>query len=848
MKKIIIIFLSVFIVCLVSCSRTTKTTKETLTTTSESLTDEEVKEKLNGLKTYGIDLFQSADTLPLLNSFIQSEQQSSYSRNNNNADGFGLPGNVSGELSDNSLIRQILYLNQPGVIYRMWFTTWDNDATLRIYIDGSTKPTYSLKLQQLTSGQNEPFVKPFVFDNQESSGGFVSYFPIIFKESIKIIASGNFYYNINYQKYPHLTKLEYDDLSSKVEDVKMILENCGNDPKITDNDIKEEKNVSLTANGSLTLYDSSIKGTVTSLKINIPSLKTWEFDRTEHKKEGIIVLEGNAISFKMNVSPTELNVLSLQGIMINEEQKASVKVDGVDLGKVIFQRRRLGNFEWKDSEYFKDQTIEIPKSITYGKQQITITLKAESRAIYLFDTNIYTNNKLYDSFNLRDDSERNSRLYFETANSGLTEKTLEYDPNDLISEDDWQTIYRDEELVNNIFIRISYKDTEGYSVYAPISSFFGFGMYGMFKSLGILVGLDSNGTMYSYYPMPNESGIKIELINKNNIDFNNIKVEVSHETNQFESGEYGYFKANYVEHNNDDETRLKSNVPIEFIKTTGSGKIVGITHSMSGSYFGLNTRFYLEGDEQIYIDGNYSHSFNGTGTEDFYNGGWYFKNGVQDNHLFGQINHNYRDNRDRTVMVRTMLTDPIYFKNGIEFYMEHGGNNDRTDCDVDVLVYYYHITNPSIELQGNFSVGDDEKTSDHNYITASSTRTKNIVGYHFEGYYKNKATPNNILNLISEYSSFTLNINPNNSGVILRRENDMFYLGQMAKVYVDGVYLGIWNSSFRNASENYVRLDDLYIPKEFTEGKTKINIKIEFNNSGESLLWTESYYEYYIIK
>ena len=57
----------------------------------------------------------------------------------------------------------------------------------------------------------------------------------------------------------------------------------------------------------------------------------------------------------------------------------------------------------------------------------------------------------------------------------------------------------------------------------------------MFKSLGILVGLDSNGTMYSYYPMPNESGIKIELINKNNIDFNNIKVEVSHETNQFES-------------------------------------------------------------------------------------------------------------------------------------------------------------------------------------------------------------------------------------------------------------------------------------------------------------------------
>jgi len=37
---------------------------------------------------------------------------------------------------------------------------------------------------------------------------------------------------------------------------------------------------------------------------------------------------------------------------------------------------------------------------------------------------------------------------------------------------------------------------------------------------------------------------------------------------------------------------------------------------------------YLEGDERVFVDGQQSPVIYGTGTEDFYESGWYFRGGV----------------------------------------------------------------------------------------------------------------------------------------------------------------------------------------------------------------------------
>ena len=815
-------------------------------TDDKPLTDEEVNEKLDKMKDYGIDLFQKSDHLPLLRSNITSEQTSSYSRNGNNTDGFGMGGNETGEVSSISIRRPLLILNQPGVVYRMWFTSWGDVPNLRILVDSDTEITYRFSLGEMTSGQMEPFVKHLVFDKDESSGGFVSYVPIVFKEKIEIYGSGDFYYNINYQKYPHGTKLEYDTFDNGYDEAVKILSNAGKDPKFSNNDTKVDKSINLSSNETISLYETNDKQTITSLKLKLPNLGVHEFDRTIYDDQGYKMFSGSTITFEMNAKSAGEHVLKFRGILHEKWQKASVNAFGIKQGELSYRPRRVSGFEWKDDPFFKDETVTItvPNS---GKFSVTIN---SLETIELFNARLLENGKESDQFDFGNKTQEDKRKYSSSGLVSTTSAKLEYDPNDLISKDVWTKIYQDEDLVNQIFLKITYKDQLEPAIEAPISAFFGFGQYGLFKTLGIMVGLDQDGWMYSYYPMPFEKGIKIELINRSNTNFKDIKTSVSYETNQFQEGSYGYFKANFIENIFDTPSQLRNGKPIELLKTTGEGHVVGITHSQSGSYFGLHSRYYLEGDEQIYIDGNLGHSFHGTGTEDLYNGGWYFKNGVQTNPLFGQSNHNYRNNRDRTVMIRTFLTDPIYFRSEIDFKLEHGGNNDRADSSVHILTYYYHKEESKLISTDSFNLGDELALTNHNYQMDASSLVKDYKQRNltYEGLHLTKRTIYNQMAEVVEEASFEMFILKDNLGAILRREYLLEHINQSAQIYVDDKLVGLWQSPHRNALGFFVRQDDFYIPSEFTSGKDKIKITIKVVPNDDSDIWTHSYFEIFTIK
>lgn len=835
-KALNIVLVTLLVISLFGCNQTNK---------EKSITDEAANKQLSSLNDYGLDLFKKIDFLPTISNHIYSEQQSSYSRNGNNADGFGLPGNVTGEVSDNNYIRPLLELNQPGVIYRMWFTNFGAVPRLAIYIDGETTPSYNLNLVDLTSGEQSPFLKPLVFDQMASSGGFVSYVPIVFKESIRIIGQGDFYYNINYQKYPSNYALDYDNFDEKMTDVANILNQSGKDPKIYQNDARITDHKKLEANQSITLYETMEKQTVTSLSINFNDFNVTQFDRTESMDQGIRISRNGSIKFEMKVEKSKFNQLKFKSVLLDYTQIASVKIDGVNVSNLEVRARRLNGFEWKDSQYFGDVTYNIPESLTTGKDKVEVTLTVTSQDLTLYNIETITGTTTIDSFDISDEKSRSARQFVGSQTTPV-EHTYEYDPNTLITQDEWTDIHAAEDIINQVYLKVTYQDQTEDAVYAPVSSFFGFGAYGLFETLGLMVGLKADGTMYSYYPMPFEKGIKIELINHSNHTFDRIDFEIKHENNYFETGSYGYFKSAYVEHLNGTSTALKHQEPITFLKTTGEGHVVGITHSMSGGYFGMHSRFYLEGDEQIYIDGSLSHSFHGTGTEDFYSGGWYFKAGVKTNPLFGQSNHNYRDSRDRTVMIRTMITDPIYFRTGIDFKMEHGGMNDRADADVIASVYYYHKASKTTRTDG-FALNNQDSLTSHNYELGPSSTILTTQGNYYEGIYNKVTTNYNKVANILDYASFDVHILKQNQGVILRREYLLAPIGQKAKVYVDGQYVGIWQSAFRNSIEMFVRQDDFYIPKTFTDQKEVLNIKIEFV-AGVANKWTESFYEVYTIE
>ena len=61
------------------------------------------------------------------------------------------------------------------------------------------------------------------------------------------------------------------------------------------------------------------------------------------------------------------------------------------------------------------------------------------------------------------------------------EHTYEYDPNTLITQDEWTDIHAAEDIINQVYLKVTYQDQIEDAVYAPVSSFFGFGAYGLFK-------------------------------------------------------------------------------------------------------------------------------------------------------------------------------------------------------------------------------------------------------------------------------------------------------------------------------------------------------------------------------
>ena len=192
------------------------------------------------------------------------------------------------------------------------------------------------------------------------------------------------------------------------------------------------------------------------------------------------------------------------------------------------------------AHFYADALVELPK-FTRAKSEVIVTIETTT------DITIYrgwseTTTKKFDEIEFGETKSKDSHNYQESKSTAAVLTTYEYDPNTLIDEATWKSIYEDEDLINNIWLKITYKDQEGNAVYAPISSFFGFGAYGMFETLGLMVGLTEDGTMYSYYPMPFEAGIKIELVNLSTKNISNINVTIGYENNYFEAGTYGYFK------------------------------------------------------------------------------------------------------------------------------------------------------------------------------------------------------------------------------------------------------------------------------------------------------------------
>jgi len=123
------------------------------------------------------------------------------------------------------------------------------------------------------------------------------------------------------------------------------------------------------------------------------------------------------------------------------------------------------------------------------------------------------------------------------------------------------------------------------------------------------------------------------------------------------------------------EQESRAGEPVIFLSTRGRGVYVGTLLSAIAA----RTEGFLEGDETFIIDGSPETALRGTGTEDYFNSGWYFAQAGVPQPFHG-ASFVDRENAPRFSAFRFHLADRVPFSESIEVVFEHGDRNHEAGC------------------------------------------------------------------------------------------------------------------------------------------------------------------------
>ena len=244
----------------------------------------------------------------------------------------------------------------------------------------------------------------------------------------------------------------------------------------------------------------------------------------------------------------------------------------------------------------------------------------------------------------------------------------------------WVTISSpDKYFLRRILLRIFWDGEDSPSVEAPIGDFFGTGLeYKQFVTP--FIGMSSGG-YYCYFPMPFRKSARVEVVNQTgqpvwsfyyHIDYQ--KLARAPEPN------VAYFHAQWRR-----EIRTDPQRNYTILEARGRGQFVGVAMSMQSHHGSLG---FLEGNEMIYVDGEGRPSVAGTGTEDYFNSGWYFNRGEFAAPYHGLILKD--DSLARIAAYRLQIADAIPFSKSLRVTIEHGMKNEE-DADYSSTAYWYQL-------------------------------------------------------------------------------------------------------------------------------------------------------------
>jgi len=241
---------------------------------------------------------------------------------------------------------------------------------------------------------------------------------------------------------------------------------------------------------------------------------------------------------------------------------------------------------------------------------------------------------------------------------------------------------------NRLGVRLTFDDGEPLLI--PLPDLFGVTRVNQQVSQSLLVGGDSQDDLYCYFPMPFFQSAKIELMRRPVEGPPGVRVEYAiRRLGSPPPESAGHFGVQVRNHSAGSDVGV---IPI--FDLSGRGKWVGLF-----SAFGPGTVddwSFFEEDERVYVDGESTPSWHGTGVEDFFSGGFYFRGNAGEPEPFAQPLHGapvvWFHHRPGPGMYRLMLGDAVVFEQGVRAELEWTSDESENLKARNVSYYYLRPT------------------------------------------------------------------------------------------------------------------------------------------------------------
>lgn len=282
--------------------------------------------------------------------------------------------------------------------------------------------------------------------------------------------------------------------------------------------------------------------------------------------------------------------------------------------------------------------------------------------------------------------------------AGATQELLVADHPGIITHIWFTVASPSEHHLKELVLRMYWDGHDKPSVEVPVGDFFGLNLGQYFLYQSAFLNCSSAKAMNAYFAMPFRRSARITVTNEGAKTVDAFYSNIDYQRVASVPEDSLYFHAHYRQATpnvaqtfapGQPEINLDGAHNYVFVDTPGRGHLLGVTLGVIQDA----ERWFGEGDDMTFIDGNPTAAINGTGTEDYFCGAWDF--GGRDTaipfaHLYTGapfIALGERTN-GRYCLYRWHADNPITFRQRLRHTIEHGHANDRRDSFYSVAYWY----------------------------------------------------------------------------------------------------------------------------------------------------------------